>query len=64
MPQPGRAVAPAEVMELVRSRLAGFKTPRHVVTVDRLPTNASGKVLKAELRRWIVDHPELLEERR
>ncbi|TMM14445.1 MAG: long-chain fatty acid--CoA ligase, partial [Actinobacteria bacterium] len=64
VPRPGRAVAPAEMMELVRSRLAGFKTPRHVVTVDRLPTNASGKVLKAELRRWIVDHPELLEERR
>jgi acyl-CoA synthetase (AMP-forming)/AMP-acid ligase II len=62
--QPGWAVPPAEVVELVRSRLAGFKTPRHVVNVESLPTNSTGKVLKAELRRWLSDHPELLGERR
>jgi acyl-CoA synthetase (AMP-forming)/AMP-acid ligase II len=62
--QPGRAVPPAEVVELVRSRLAGFKTPRHVVLVESLPTNSNGKVLKAELRRWLTEHPELLGDRR
>jgi acyl-CoA synthetase (AMP-forming)/AMP-acid ligase II len=61
--QTGRTVPPAEVVELVRSRLAGFKTPRHVVLVESLPVNSSGKVLKAELRRWLSDHPELLGER-
>ena len=64
VPQPGGAVPRAEVVELVRSRLAGFKAPRHVVELDRLPTNAGGKVLKAELRRWLADHPEVLGERR
>jgi acyl-CoA synthetase (AMP-forming)/AMP-acid ligase II len=53
----------SEVVALARSRLAGFKTPRHVVLVDSLPKNASGKVLKADLRRWLSDHPERLGER-
>jgi acyl-CoA synthetase (AMP-forming)/AMP-acid ligase II len=33
-----------------REQLANFKVPRHVVTLDSLPRNASGKVLKNELR--------------
>ncbi len=33
-----------------RERLANFKVPRRVEVVDVLPTNASGKVLKRELR--------------
>jgi acyl-coenzyme A synthetase/AMP-(fatty) acid ligase len=31
--------------------MANYKVPRHVELVDALPTNASGKVLKTELRR-------------
>jgi acyl-CoA synthetase (AMP-forming)/AMP-acid ligase II len=33
-----------------REQMANFKVPRHVVTLDSLPRNASGKVLKNELR--------------
>ena len=33
-----------------RQRIANYKVPRQVVTVDSLPVNASGKVLKRELR--------------
>jgi acyl-CoA synthetase (AMP-forming)/AMP-acid ligase II len=33
-----------------RTRIAGFKTPRSVSFVDSLPRNASGKLLKRELR--------------
>ena len=33
-----------------RGQLANFKVPRRVVTLDSLPRNASGKVLKNELR--------------
>ncbi len=33
-----------------KDRLANFKVPRRVELIDSLPTNASGKVLKRELR--------------
>jgi len=33
-----------------RDQLANFKVPRRVEIIDVLPTNASGKVLKRELR--------------
>jgi fatty-acyl-CoA synthase len=35
-------------------RLSKFKVPKHVVFVDSLPKNPSGKVLKRELRLGIV----------
>lgn len=33
-----------------RERMANYKVPRHVTVVDDLPVNASGKVLKYQLR--------------
>jgi fatty-acyl-CoA synthase len=39
-----------EVIGFCRDHLAGFKVPKQVVVVDSLPKNASGKVLKRELR--------------
>jgi acyl-CoA synthetase (AMP-forming)/AMP-acid ligase II len=56
VPRPGAEVALDELVTLARTRLAGFKQPRHVVLVDALPVNAAGKVLKAELRRLATDH--------
>ena len=38
------------VREYVRDNLARFKVPRDIVFVDVLPRNATGKVLKRELR--------------
>ena len=39
-----------EVSSWCRETMANFKVPRHLRVVDALPTNASGKVLKVELR--------------
>ncbi|HST38452.1 MAG TPA: AMP-binding protein, partial [Conexibacter sp.] len=39
-----------ELQAYVRANLAGFKVPREIVFVDELPRNATGKVLKRELR--------------
>ncbi|HSI26349.1 MAG TPA: AMP-binding protein, partial [Aeromicrobium sp.] len=39
-----------DVLEFARERLANFKIPRQVETIDVLPRNLSGKVLKNELR--------------
>ena len=39
-----------DVIDHCREQLAGFKVPRSVDFVDSLPRNATGKVLKTELR--------------
>ncbi|MGD9956086.1 MAG: class I adenylate-forming enzyme family protein [Candidatus Nanopelagicales bacterium] len=40
-----------------RAALAGYKQPREFVAVDELPRNATGKVLKQELRRRVAERP-------
>jgi fatty-acyl-CoA synthase len=39
-----------EIKKKVKTDLAGFKVPREVAFVDELPRNATGKVLKRELK--------------
>ncbi|NCY16337.1 MAG: AMP-dependent synthetase [Actinobacteria bacterium] len=43
----------AAMLARARGLLAGFKIPRRVVLVGELPMNASGKVLKNELREFL-----------
>ena len=50
VPKPGATVTAGAVIEHCRSTLAGFKAPKHVVIVEGLPKNPSGKILKRELR--------------
>ncbi len=49
---------PRELRDFVRARLAEHKVPRRLVLVDDLPRNASGKVVKGELRRRFGHEPE------
>jgi long-chain acyl-CoA synthetase len=44
--RPGFAVAPAELREYVKQRVAAYKYPRHVWLVDELPKGPTGKLLK------------------
>ena len=46
----GRQPTAEEIISWCRERIANFKVPRVVEFVERLPTNASGKILKTELR--------------
>ncbi|MBC6441995.1 MAG: AMP-binding protein [Rhodobacteraceae bacterium] len=46
----GATAEKAEVIAFVRQRLAGFKTPRHVV-FQELPKTSTGKIQKFELRK-------------
>ena len=39
-----------DIVEFSRDRLASYKKPTVLVVIDALPRNASGKVLKHELR--------------
>jgi acyl-CoA synthetase (AMP-forming)/AMP-acid ligase II len=50
VPAPERSLDPEAIIAWARERLANYKVPRHVVTLEALPTNATGKVVKAELR--------------
>ncbi|MFE9631110.1 fatty acyl-CoA synthetase [Streptomyces sp. NPDC006463] len=47
---PRGEVTEPELMAYARERLAHFKAPKRVLFVDALPRNASGKILKRELR--------------
>ena len=48
--RPGARAAEDELVEFCRGPLAGFKRPRSVEFMGELPRNASGKVLKKDLR--------------
>jgi acyl-CoA synthetase (AMP-forming)/AMP-acid ligase II len=50
----GSSVTPEELCEFVAERLADYKVPRRIDIVDELPRNATGKVLKAELRARVA----------
>ncbi|WP_327358584.1 acyl-CoA synthetase [Streptomyces sp. NBC_01304] len=43
-------VTEAELIAHAKEKLASFKAPKRVLFVDELPRNASGKILKRELR--------------
>ncbi len=47
---PRGEVTEAELLAYAREKLAHFKAPKRVLFVDALPRNASGKILKRELR--------------
>ncbi|AJP00513.1 acyl-CoA synthetase [Streptomyces cyaneogriseus subsp. noncyanogenus] len=52
---PRGEVTEAQLIAHARDRLAAFKAPKRVLFVDELPRNASGKILKRELRRRFAD---------
>jgi acyl-CoA synthetase (AMP-forming)/AMP-acid ligase II len=60
--RPGQPVTGADLVAFCRARIASYKKPRHVVFIDALPRNASGKVLKRELRERIATGDLTLEE--
>jgi len=51
VPAPGATIEPAKLVAWCREQMANYKVPRRVEIVTALPTNASGKVLKYELRK-------------
>ena len=47
---PKAEVTEADLVEHVRGSLASFKIPKRITFIESLPRNASGKILKRELR--------------
>lgn len=50
VPKPGMTVDAADVIAWARERIAPFKAPRSVDVIPELPRNASGKILRKDLR--------------
>jgi acyl-CoA synthetase (AMP-forming)/AMP-acid ligase II len=50
----GSVATPAEIVAWSRDHMANYKAPRRVEIVDALPLNATGKVMKEELRARAV----------
>jgi fatty-acyl-CoA synthase len=50
IPRSGQTLNEDELIAFCKQRLASFKSPKYIVIVDKLPKNASGKILKRELR--------------
>ncbi len=50
VPKPGQVLDPDDVIAFTRERLAGFKVPKTVDLISEMPRNASGKILRRELR--------------
>jgi fatty-acyl-CoA synthase len=51
----GQSLSPEQLFDFCRPRLARFKQPHRVEFVSELPRNATGKVLKFELRKQFAD---------
>jgi acyl-CoA synthetase (AMP-forming)/AMP-acid ligase II len=50
-PAPGETIDADKLIEYCRGRLAHFKCPRTVDVIEALPRNATGKILKRNLRQ-------------
>ena len=48
--KPGTTPDPESIIAFARSRIAAFKSPKSVDFIEALPRNASGKILRRELR--------------
>ena len=50
VPKPGASPNPDDIIGYARARIAGYKAPKSVDFIEALPRNASGKILRRELR--------------
>ncbi|MEJ2244677.1 MAG: AMP-binding protein [Acidobacteriota bacterium] len=54
VPQKGQQIEPASLKTDLKSRLAGFMVPKEYITVDELPKNNAGKILKREIKKLYI----------
>jgi long-chain acyl-CoA synthetase len=53
-PAEGQTLDETALLQFVRGQLADYKVPKRVVVMPALPKNATGKILKTELRKLAV----------
>jgi long-chain acyl-CoA synthetase len=47
----GKTIDEKELAQFIRSKLADYKSPKQIIVLPSLPKNATGKILKTELRK-------------
>jgi long-chain acyl-CoA synthetase len=47
----GQTLDEIELLQFIRSQLADYKAPKQIIFLPALPKNATGKILKTELRK-------------
>ena len=50
------AVSAADLRDFLRSKVTGYKVPKHFVNVDVLPKNATGKIVHREVQQAVTQH--------
>ena len=53
--KPGQKVAPEELKTFLKTRLSPFKVPKEYIILNELPKSPTGKILKRELRKRLID---------
>jgi acyl-CoA synthetase (AMP-forming)/AMP-acid ligase II len=56
--RPGASATSDMLKQQVRENLANYKVPREIVVLDELPRNATGKILRKELKAHLVSAPQ------
>ena len=51
VPRKHASINEKELVSYCKERLAGFKCPKKIIILDKLPKNPSGKILKRELKK-------------
>ncbi|UCF83741.1 MAG: AMP-binding protein [Desulfobacteraceae bacterium] len=64
IPKKGQKLDPVELKTYLKKRLSPFKVPKEFISVLELPKSSTGKILKRELKRQVLDknphpHPSL-----
>ncbi len=57
VPTQGKDVSLEDVKELCKEKIAGYKIPKAIKLVDKIPRNETGKVIKRELRDRFARDP-------
>ncbi|MBW2180536.1 MAG: AMP-binding protein, partial [Deltaproteobacteria bacterium] len=58
VPKEGRQLNQAELKSYLKTKLSFFKVPKEFISVADLPKTTTGKILKRELKRQILEEIE------
>ncbi len=55
VPKAGNTLSMAELKDFLKNHLSGFKIPKEYIVKDELPKSPTGKILKREIRKQLLE---------